>query len=307
MILTVTPNPALDITMRVSEVEWGETNRVAASVRRAGGKGLNVARVLTQQREHAHAIAPVGADDLGFFDRDLAAVPHTLILDPANPTRRSIAVVEGSGAHRVTLFNEAGHPTGDAVWSNLIAAAQELLPEARCLVVSGSTPPGFPPERLRTLIAAAAEADIPLVADLSAGDLLLAAECGATLLKPNRRELREATGEEDPVVAARGLIDRGAGSVVVSLGEDGMLLVAADGTRHGRSPVRLGNPTGAGDAAVASFAAHLADGTTDGGLMIARAIAWATASLAAPEAGLLGADPDPILAEITVDDLWSPA
>lgn len=306
MIITVTPNPAIDVTMRATDVEWGESNRVSASVRRAGGKGLNVARVLTQQGEHTHALAPVGPEDLAFFDRDLAAVPHTLVLDPDTPTRRSLAIVEEPGAHRVTLFNEAGRPAGDAVWTDVLTAARGLLPEARCLVVSGSTPPGFSPDRLRTLIAAATEATIPVVADLSAGDLLLAAECGATLLKPNRRELRDATGDEDPVHAARGLIDRGAGAVVVSLGEEGMLLVTRDGVWRGRGPVLAGNPTGAGDAAVASLAAHLAVGTTDAGLLISRAIAWATAAVAAPEAGVLGTDPDPILAEITVDDSWSP-
>ena len=87
------------------------------------------------------------------------------------------------------------------------------------------------------------------------------------MLKPNRDELRDATGEADPVAGARALIVLGAEWVVVSLGAEGMLAVCAGDpvtVLHARLPEPLaGNATGAGDAAVAAAAAALADGETD--------------------------------------------
>lgn len=307
MIVTVTPNPAVDITLRVSGIDWGESNRVAPSTQRAGGKGLNVARVLSQMDQSTRAIASVGPDDLGFFARDLAEIPHSLVMHPGTVTRRSIAIVEDPGAHRVTVLNEVGHIMPEAVWDDVLAATSTQVRNARCLVVSGSTPPGFASHRLKQLFTLAAQTDIPCIADLSGDDLLLAADCGAALLKPNRRELKEATGESDPLVAARSLIDRGAIRVMVSLGEAGMLLVTRFGAIQGRGPVVVGNPTGAGDAAVASLAAHLGDGISDGATLLTRAIAWAAASVSAPEAGVLGVDPALLLTSITIEDVWSPA
>lgn len=307
MIITVTPNAALDVTMRIEDVEWGESNRIAPAVRRAGGKGLNVGRVLTQMGEHAHVVAAVGQDDHAFFARDLGTVPHTLLLTPDRLTRRSLAIVEGAGAPCVTVLNEGGRPMDESVWSEMQHLVRTLTHAARALVIAGSTPPDFGPVRLANLIATGVDARLPVIADVSGPDLLVAADCRAELLKPNRRELREATGESDPLSGARCLIERGAAAVVVSSGEEGMLLATRAGAVRGSGPVVAGNPTGAGDAAVASLAAHLAAGVSDPAILIARAIAWATASLHAPEAGVLGVDPTPILSGITVRDVWSPS
>ncbi|KRA24937.1 hypothetical protein ASD65_11230 [Microbacterium sp. Root61] len=307
MILTVTPNAAVDVTIRVEDAAWGESNRVRPSTRRAGGKGLNVSRVLSQMHEDTRAITAVGQDDLAFFSRDLVGVPHALVPAPGVRTRRSLAIVEDPGARRVTLFNEVGQAMSDAVWEGVLAEADASIGAARCLVVAGSTPPEFVPDRLRTLFRLAVGAGVPAIADLSGPDLLVAADCRATLLKPNRRELQEATGQNDPVTAAKTLIDRGARAVLVSLGEEGMLFVGSerDSVVRGRGPLVRGNPTGAGDAAVASLAGHLAQGITDPETLVVRAIAWSTSSVSAPEAGSLSGDLAPILADITLHHVRS--
>ena len=93
MILTVTPNPALDSTITLGELDVGESHRVTPAVTRAGGKGINVARVLLQQGYDTLAVAPVGSDDIDEFQRDLGRIPAHLVPVPG-PARRSTAIVE---------------------------------------------------------------------------------------------------------------------------------------------------------------------------------------------------------------------
>lgn len=306
MIVTVTPNPAIDLTTHVDHVLWGESNRVPIAIRRAGGKGMNVARVLTQMRIAAVAIAAVGQQDLDFFSGDLANVPHRLVPVPDVVTRRSHAIVERAEPQRVTLFNEVGMPIPDDAWATVTAEIAAVA-GARCVVVSGSTPHGFSDERLRMLLATALESGVPVIADVSGADLLIAAECGVTLLKPNRRELQDATGEHDVLVAAQSLLRRGAHAVAVSLGEDGMMLVRRGDApvMTARGPLVAGNPTGAGDAAVASLADHLASGIDDAETLLRRAVAWSAASVGSPLAGEIGPNLVSILDAVHVDDVRS--
>ena len=105
----------------------GESHRVASVSERAGGKGLNVAAVLTSMGSRAVAVAPVGEMDLDLFASDLGArrVPHRLVPSPC-PTRRSVAVVEASG--RVTLLNEPGIGQSQRVWDRIADEIAALAP-----------------------------------------------------------------------------------------------------------------------------------------------------------------------------------
>ncbi|QNE37175.1 1-phosphofructokinase family hexose kinase [Leifsonia shinshuensis] len=288
MILTVTPNPAIDLTYRVAALEPGETHRVAPPAARAGGKGLNVARVIAQTGGPAFALTTAGgasglrlADDL-----EATGLPSELI-PVAAPTRSSVAIVdEASGV--ATIFNETGAALSAAEWTALREAVERLAVPATAIVGSGSLPPGAPGGFYADLVAAARRRGIPSVIDASGTPLLAAAEAGADVVKPNRRELAETVGSDDPVAGARVLLSAGAGLVLVSLGANGMLAVSADGVRSARLPRPLsGNATGAGDAAVAALATAVAAGTTDPAVLVRRATAWSAAAVVAPLAGEL--------------------
>jgi fructose-1-phosphate kinase PfkB-like protein len=73
VILTVTPNPALDLTYGISPLELGESNRVPAALVRAGGKGVSVARVAVQAGLPAEIVTTVGGDTGEEFSRSLAS------------------------------------------------------------------------------------------------------------------------------------------------------------------------------------------------------------------------------------------
>jgi 1-phosphofructokinase family hexose kinase len=293
VILTVTPNPAIDLTYRVPALEVGGSHRVAAPASRAGGKGINVARVIAQTGGHAFALTTAGGSTgLQLVDDLLSGgVPHEVVPVSA-PTRSSVAIVDDASG-LTTIFNEIGGALGSAEWVALGDAVERLAVPASCLVGSGSLPPDAPEDFYAQLVVVASAHGIPSIVDATGPGLLLAAEAGATVLKPNRRELRESTGESDPVAGAVRLLALGAGLVLVSLGEEGMLGVgtSASGDLEVLSarlaePLR-GNATGAGDAAVAAGASCLAGGIPDPRTILRRATAWSAAAVLAPLAGEL--------------------
>jgi 1-phosphofructokinase family hexose kinase len=300
VILTVTPNPALDLTYRVAALDVGESHRVAAPSTRAGGKGINVARVVAQTNGHAFALTTAGGPAGFRFAEDLMAsgVPHELV-PVSEQTRSSVAIVdEGSGL--TTIFNETGSPLQSVEWVALGDAVERLAVPASCIVGSGSLPPGAPEDFYAQLVEVASAHGIPAIVDATGPGLLLAAEAGAAVLKPNRRELTESTGETDPVAGASRLLALGAGLVLVSLGERGMIAVGTSASGalsvlSARLPQPLhGNATGAGDAGVAAVATCLAAGISEPETILRRATAWSAAAVLAPLAGEL----DPSYAEL---------
>ncbi|MEV4776720.1 1-phosphofructokinase family hexose kinase [Microbacterium sp. LWH12-1.2] len=306
MILTVTPNPALDLTWHLDSIRVAETHRADAAVARAGGKGLNVARVAHAQGAGARAITTVGGRTGEEFAAELQAsgVPHRLV-PVAGSTRRSIALVDESLGD-TTVVNERGINPTDAEWAMLVGEVADGLPGAGVLVISGSLPPGAPDTLLPLLIGIGRDAGVPVIVDTSGPALLQAADAGASVLKPNAAELAEATGLDDPIEGARVLLDRGASLVLLSRGADGMLAISAAAPRslsersetkrvdplgtlhilHARLPASLaGNPTGAGDAAVAACAVLLDAGVDDPEQILRRATAWSAAAVLMPLAG----------------------
>lgn len=307
MIATVTLNPALDVTITVDELVPGESHRTPAARRRAGGKGVNVARVLVRQGVAATVLACVGGAIGEEFARELVAaqLPNRLIWTSA-PTRVSRTVHE-TVAGRATVLNEEG---GDPGTSALTALGHlvDTLPALECLVVSGSLPPDMSPSVVADLVTRARRRGAATVVDASGDALMAAAEAGASLLKPNAAELRASVPAVGPVSAAHALLARGAASVVVTRGADGMLAIDASGVRRARLDRELhGNPTGAGDAATAALAAGLAESRSLDDLDLARAVAWSGGAVLAPLAGDVDPSWPDLLARVAIDDIaWNP-
>ncbi|WP_323095408.1 hexose kinase [Intrasporangium sp. YIM S08009] len=299
MIVTLTPNPAADVTYGVGVVHLGESHRVHDVTERAGGKGLNVASVLTGLGEHAVAVAPVGAADLAAWAADLTerGISHRLVESPS-ATRRSIAVVEADG--RTTLFNEAGEPQPAGVWTRVAEALAALSDQAEVLTVSGSLPAEAPDDLVAQVVTEAARRGLRTVVDCGGPALAAALSAGPTLVKPNRTEAVAALGVDADTSArdlARLLVDRGAGAAIVTDGAAGLELVAPDASLHARlrDPLR-GNPTGAGDAMTAALAVEVRDasglpvGVDAWAEVLRRAVAWSAAAVLQPVAGAV--DPD---------------
>lgn len=301
MIVTVTPNPALDVSYQVPVLRPGHTHRVAAVFERAGGKGLNVSRVLHELGAKTLAIAPIGGILGDSIRADLldSSVPHEL-LPIATATRMTVTVVatdtaadtaddpaadDSAGLDEATVLNEPGAALDETDWTRLLALVKVHLDGARVLVCSGSLPPGVDPDAYADLVVLGHSRGCPVVVDTSGPALTLAAEAGADVVKPNAAELRAVLDVADPVAGAEELRARGAGAVVVSLGRAGMLAVTGEGRWRATPPRAVtGNPTGAGDAAVAALA-HGIERDLPWPDRLRLAVAWSAAAVAAPTAG----------------------
>ena len=285
MIVTVTLNLALDVTYEVGEVTWHAANRVSAVAQRAGGKGVNVARVLHAIGHDVLVTGLVGGSTGEAVRSDLAAAGLADALVPiAGETRRTLAVVDGAQGD-ATGFWEAGPTVTATEWARLLEAYRGLLDDADAVVLSGSLPPGAPADAYAVLCGLAAEAGVPAFLDADGEALRLGLAGRPALVKPNRDELTRATHHSDPVEAAEALRAEGAEAVVVSLGAEGLLAVTAEGRWRAAPPSRVaGNPTGAGDAAVAALAAALVagHGWPD---RLEQAVALSAAAVGAPLAG----------------------
>lgn len=304
MIITVTPNPAVDVTIPVTDWTLGETHVSPGASRRAGGKGLNVARVLRQTGHEVIATGIFGRDDVAWFAADLG-VP-LLSVASAAPTRSSFAVHE-TDRGRVSVVNERGPERSAEEWRDLIGLVSTHASEASCVTVSGSLPPGVPDGGVRELVSAAVRAGSVVIADVSGPALWDAVAGGAQVLKPNRAELARTVGYDDAARGARELIARGALLVVVSLGEDGLIAATGAGVVRARfDEVLAGNATGAGDAAVAALASAIdagADPVVDRVTLATLAAAWSAAAVTEPLAGSVPADVDEYASRVNVTAL----
>lgn len=288
-VLTVTPNPALDLTYLVDHLRPGDSHRVRDVHVRPGGKGLNVARILTTLRVPARVVGPVGGStgaQLRARARELGLLDSLVTVDAE--TRRTVAVVSREDG-MATLFNERGPELGQAGWARVCRQVTRDLATADVVTVCGSVPADVAPEALAELVRRAAET-VPVVVDTSGPALMQAALAHPAVLKPNADELREATGIDDLDDAAARLAERSQGAVVVSCGIAGLRAVTKQGRWSARLPWPLtGNPTGAGDSVVAALAMGLRTGR-DWPYMLRTACALSAATVLADVAGEFDAD-----------------
>nr|WP_276539074.1 PfkB family carbohydrate kinase [Curtobacterium flaccumfaciens] len=162
-----------------------------------------------------------------------------------------------------TLLDGDVGRTGGADGANGAAGA----PPAAALVVSGSLPRDTDPAVVARWVTAARRRGVLSVVDCSGTALLAAASAGATVCKPNREELLEATGADDERSGALRLLGLGATVVVVSRGSDGIAAHTAEHVLEVPAvPGVSGNPTGAGDAATAGLVSVLVDVLVGAGL-----------------------------------------
>lgn len=285
MILTVTLNAALDITYRLPRLRPHSTNRITEVSERPGGKGLNVSRVLAALGHRTVATGFVGGDTGDALRALLADTGVTDALVPVGgATRRTVAVVDAA-TKDTTQLNEPGPTVSPAEWDTFLGTYRELLGGARAVALCGSLPPGVPVDVYARLTRAARSAGVPVLLDTSGEPLRRGLAARPDLAKPNADELAALTGSTEPLRAARDARRRGAHAVVASLGPRGMLAVTADGVWQAAPPQRIaGNPTGAGDSAVAGLLSGLVEGLPWPD-RLARAVALSAATVRAPAAG----------------------
>lgn len=285
MILTITPNPAMDLTYPVDRLEIGRTHRVRSPLGRAGGKGINVSSVLADLGSETTALLPQGGGTGEELLADTRRRGLTTVSVPIRgSTRRTLAVVADDGS--TTNFSEPGPALEPQEWADLIRVAALQAERASAVVIAGSLPPGVDSTDLATLVRALRGRSTPVFVDVAGEALLAAAEAGADMLAPNLDELRQCFGDCDAETGAQRLIERGASAVLVSCGADGLLHVT--GSEVLQQPAARGisgNTTGAGDAALAGFVAQHTRPGSSTAQALAEAAAAGAAAVLEPVAG----------------------
>jgi 1-phosphofructokinase family hexose kinase len=296
-ILTVTPNPSLDLLHEIDVVVWDDANRVAAPRRRAGGQGINVARAAVALGGSAAIVTPLG----GRTGDELRAVIDEeqipLYATSAPGETRIFAAMRERSTGRSMLINPRG-PTfgaGDVQqFADLVRREIDGLRPA-WVACCGSMPPGFPASFYDDVRRYAQEAGVRFVADCDGEALRAAADAGCDLLVPNQFEAERLTGisikdEHDAARAARTILEAGTPIVAVTLGPRGAVVA----TRHLRVHARVSNPlagtsVGAGDAFLAGFLLRLLEGA-DPVDCLTRAVSAGAAVLNSDGPELLTAD-----------------
>ncbi|MDR7520184.1 MAG: hexose kinase [Armatimonadota bacterium] len=285
MILCASPNLCRDRILVVRDFETGRVHRAEQVVVRAGGKGLNVARVVRALGGSLTLVGFVGGSAGRAIVREATACG--LLLDPVRmpgESRTCTLVVDPDGSE--TVINEAGAPVGDDQVRALRRRVGRHLKRSHVVVLTGSLLPGMPPDFYAAVIQEAAPR--PTILDTSGEALRRGAEAGPTGVKCNRRELEGILGRALPTVAdvaeaSRALLAWGTGWIAVTLGAQGATLVTRDGSWLLRPPrVQRANAIGAGD----GFTAGMAVGFTRG-LSLVDAARLGTAAAAADVATLL--------------------
>lgn len=287
-ILTVTPNPAIDVSASTQTVTSEHKLRCADVRRDPGGGGINVARVLTRFGARCTAVYP-GGPILGRLLRDLLereGVP-SIALEIAGETRESFTVLERASG-REYRFVLPGPRLEPGEWQACIDLVDRHAGPLAYVVGSGSLPEGAPEDFFARLARAARQRGARMVLDTSGAPLAAALHEGVYLVKPNLRELRELTGEaleseDDWGRAAQALVRTGGAQLVaLTLGHRGALLATRDRyLRASALQVQIASTVGAGDSFVAAMLWRLASGSP-----LVEALAWGvaggTAALLAP-------------------------
>ncbi|WP_281180596.1 hexose kinase [Nocardia niwae] len=284
----MTMNPAYDMTYRVERFERGQAHRVRSVEQRIGGKGINVTRVLNQLGKYARAT--------GFSDHAFAAAAELeMPVDFVHAlpwVRRTVVISESEDGTATALWEPGARVSNPHAAEQLAVRVAGLLPEIAGLVISGSLPGGIEPSLPAEIARTAIAADVPTICDVDGEALRLAAQVPGIVLTPNSAELRRLTGAEPETddeirTAVQPLIDNGVRAVIVTRGPDGIAAVTADGAWSAALAEPLaGNPTGAGDAAVAAAIAALSsDAQPDWAALLADVVATSAAAVVIPVAG----------------------
>ena len=253
-IVTVTLNPALDVSTATPRVTASDKLRCEAPRFAPGGGGVNVARVVQRLGGEALAVVTAGGTTGQRVMSMLAAEDLAVAMVSVRGETRQCFNVTDRGDGAEYRFVLPGPELSEPEWSRCLDAALAAAGPAGLVVVSGSLPPGPPPAIVGLFARRCREAGLRLVVESSGAALAGALKAGVYLAKANLRELTECLGrplegQAARLQACRDLIAAGSAEIVaLTLGAEGALLVTADQALKATAlPIKPVSTVGAGD------------------------------------------------------------
>ena len=285
MVLTVTLNPSVDKAIFVETLKIGDTNRVARTETDAGGKGVNLSRVLCELGGDTVATGFLGGGPGAYVRKvlDIQGLHHCFV-EVAGDTRTNISVEDDSKS-TPTTFNEHGPNVRQKDLDALFRVVEQHLPKATWMAMGGSLPPGAPTDTFRTLAQMARSMNVRTLVDADGEAMKLALEAEPDMIKPNENEAsrllgREIRGRNEALRAASELHRRLAGPdriALISRGSGGAVMACRDGLFDGVTPnVEMRSTIGCGDSMLGGMLWAL-----ESGKLLEEAFRWGLAAGAA--------------------------
>lgn len=308
-IVTVTPNPAVDLSTAVEKVSPIHKLRGTSQRRDPGGGGINVARVIKRLGGDACAIYPVGGA-MGVLLRQLldreAIASRTFAIE--GETREDFFVSETGSGHQYR-FMLPGPCLREGEWRECLKLVSSIDPFPRFVVASGSLPAGVPDDFYARIARIAKQRDARMILDTSGSALAAAVEEGVDLIKPNLREMRELSGTDPSDAreweeAAKTIIrTRRISAIALTMGHLGAALVTQDRVLRAKPvPITPLSAVGAGDSFLGALVGQLAIGA-DLTVCFRQAVAAGAAALLNPGTQLCRPhDVTRLAAEVTLED-----
>lgn len=275
MIYTLTYNPSIDYLVTVDTLEIGKLNRMNKAAYMYGGKGVNVSQVLKELGIDNTAMGFVA----GFTGREIEeglqklGIKTNFVHLPEGHSRINIKF------HGIeeTEVNAPG-PFVDAVSMRALRDKIGQIDKDDILILAGAATSNMENDTFASFISDLPYRDTKVILDTN-GEALANALCyHPFLIKPNIEELSDLFHEQFVPSnvngisdAAKRLQDKGARNVLISMGEDGAVLVTEDGHVYTRTAPAgiVVNTVGSGDSMVAGFlAGYLENGNMEDALCL---------------------------------------
>ncbi|MFM0875566.1 tagatose-6-phosphate kinase [Streptococcus suis] len=270
MILTITLNPSVDIAYQLDTFHLDTVNRVEKVQKTAGGKGLNVTRVLKQIGENVVATGFIGGELGSYVKKQLTRndIKNSFV-EIGSETRNCIAVLHDG---KQTEILEQGPTIQEHEAMNFIEHLEIILNNVDVVVISGSLPKGLASNYYVEIVELCKKRGVAVVLDCSGEALknVLESQQKPTVIKPNTEELSQLIGKEvtDDIQELKSVLSgqlfQGIDWIVVSLGAQGAFAKHNDKFYRVRIPkIKVVNPVGSGDSTVAGIAASLVHALPD--------------------------------------------
>lgn len=270
-ILAITMNPSVDISYPLDHLQLNSTNRVSEVTKTAGGKGLNVARVVHQLKQPVVASGVLGGTIGSYIEKQLDQINIRHEFMPIDQESRNCIAILHDDMQQTEIL-ESGPALTQEDEGNFLKHFENSLENIGVVTISGSLPKGLSTGLYAKMIELASEKDVPVLLD-SSGDPLKASLSGKHkpfLIKPNQEEIAQLIQkpihdlvELQNVLATDPLFD-GVEWVVISLGADGALVKHKEEFFRLTIPkITVVNPVGSGDSTVAGLASAIANNADD--------------------------------------------
>ncbi|MFA0337724.1 1-phosphofructokinase [Vibrio breoganii] len=264
-VVTVTLNPALDLTGSIDSLNQGSISLVKSGTLHAAGKGVNVAKVLSELGAEVTVTGFLGKDNPELFSQlfnDIKARDAFIQVEGA--TRINVKLVEDSG--KVSDINFPGVQVTQGDIDRFEETLFELATDHDYFVIAGSLPQGVSPELCASWVKRLHAMDKKVLFDSSRAALSAGLEAQPWLIKPNDEELAEFVGRplnnaNECQQAALELANKGIENIVVSMGAQGVMWLNQGQWLFSKPPkMEVVSTVGAGDTLVAGLCwGHMQD------------------------------------------------